>query len=128
MFFSEEKNQKTFVHAPAESWRTTPEARDCTKKIKVFFLRFPKNPVFFLRRGAPLILLGSMRKAGFLKADDLRVLEELARDGLAEHRLARRANALILLDRGMSCIEVAQVLLLDDDTIRRGGELFGTEG
>jgi hypothetical protein len=32
-------------------------------------------------------------------------LTELARDGLAEHRLARRANALVLLDRGMSCEE-----------------------
>jgi hypothetical protein len=43
-----------------------------------------------------------MHKAGFLKAEELRVLEELAGDGLAEHRLARRANALSLLDRGMS--------------------------
>jgi len=42
-----------------------------------------------------------MRKSGFLSAEALVVLQELARDGLAEHRLARRANALILLDRGI---------------------------
>ena len=30
----------------------------------------------------------------------------------------RRANALVLLDDGMSCEAIAKVLLLDDDTIR----------
>jgi hypothetical protein len=40
----------------------------------------------------------------------------LARDGLAEHRVARRANAIILLDQGWSCERVAEALLLDDDT------------
>jgi transposase len=69
-----------------------------------------------------------MKGGGFLTVADRKVLLELARDGLAEHRLARRANALILLDRGMSCAEVARVLLLDDDTIRRWRELFGQDG
>ena len=69
-----------------------------------------------------------MRKAGFLKAEELRVLEELARDGLAEHRLARRANALILLDRGMSYRQVGVVLLLDDETVRGWRQLFEAEG
>lgn len=69
-----------------------------------------------------------MRRGGFLSAEDRQVLLELARDGLAEHRLARRANALILLDRGMSCAEVARVLLLDDDTIRSWRDLFTSDG
>jgi hypothetical protein len=42
----------------------------------------------------------------------------LARDGSAAHRLARRANAVLLLDRGWSCAEVAEALLIDDDTVR----------
>ena len=42
----------------------------------------------------------------------------LARDGLAEHRIARRANAIVLLDIGWSCAKVASALLLDDDTVR----------
>jgi transposase len=46
-------------------------------------------------------------------------LVELARDGSATHRLARRPSALVLLDDGMNCEQVAKVLLLDDDTIRR---------
>src|SRR3954453_10613971 len=43
-------------------------------------------------------------------------------------RLARRANALVLLDRGMSCEDVGRVLLIDDDTIRTWHRLFEEDG
>lgn len=69
-----------------------------------------------------------MDKRCFLTAEDRQVLEELARNGLAEHRLARRANALILLDRGMSYHQVATVLLLDDETVRGWRQLFENDG
>ena len=59
-----------------------------------------------------------MIRGGFLSADQRRALVALARDGLAEHRLARRANAIVLLDKGWSCARVAGALLLDDDTVR----------
>ena len=36
----------------------------------------------------------------------------------AYHGVARRANALSLLDDGMSCAQIAKVLFLDDDTVR----------
>ncbi len=55
-------------------------------------------------------------------------MTELARDGLAAHRLARRANALVLLDQGMSPQRVAKVLLLDDDTIREWRRTFEQDG
>ena len=45
--------------------------------------------------------------------------------------MTRRANALVLLDDGWSCREVAKALLLDDDTIRGWRKLFeqgGIEG
>ena len=42
--------------------------------------------------------------------------------------MTRRANALVLLDKGMSCQEVAEVLLFDDDTIRGWYELFEQSG
>jgi transposase len=78
-------------------------------------------------------------RGGFLSAEDRRALSGLARDGLAEHRVARRANAIVLLDQGWSCERVAAALLLDDDTVRnwhrafeRGGvselKSFGHEG
>ena len=39
-----------------------------------------------------------MIRRGFLDAESRKDLTELARDGSAAHRLARRANALVLLD------------------------------
>jgi transposase len=54
----------------------------------------------------------------FLSAADRSDLMKIAKDGLEEHRIARRANALVLLDRGMKFEEVARVLLVDDSTIR----------
>ena len=50
------------------------------------------------------------------------------RDGLAEHRLARRANAILLLDDGLSCERVAKVLYLDDDTVRSWRTLYDERG
>ncbi len=72
--------------------------------------------------------LGAMIRGGFLTAEERQDLTELARDGLAEHRLARRANALVLLDDGMSCEEIGRVLLLDDDTIRTWYRLYEEDG
>jgi len=64
----------------------------------------------------------------FLDAESRRDLIELAQDGSAAHRLARRANALVLLDKGMSYAAVAKVLLLDDDTIRTWRLLYEENG
>ena len=57
-----------------------------------------------------------MIRSGFLDSESRRDLIDLARDGSIAHRLGRRANALVLLDGGMSCAAVAKVLFLDDDT------------
>src|SRR5918994_4201896 len=67
-----------------------------------------------------------MIRGGFLTSEEQQDL--LARDGTVEHRLARRANALVLLDRGMSCEDVGRVLLIDDDTIRTWHRLFEEDG
>lgn len=69
-----------------------------------------------------------MIRRGFLDSESRRDLIELARDGSAAHRLARRANALVLLDKGMSCQSVADVLLLDNDTIRTWYQLYQEDG
>jgi hypothetical protein len=65
-----------------------------------------------------------MIRAGFLDPESRKDLTELARDGSAAHRLARRANALLLLDDGMSCEATAKVLYLDDDTVRTWHRLY----
>jgi transposase len=69
-----------------------------------------------------------MIRGGFLSAEDRRTLIALARDGSAASRLTRRANALVLLDDGWSCQEVADALLLNDDTIRNWHKLFEQRG
>ena len=69
-----------------------------------------------------------MIAAGFLDPETRRDLIELTRDGAVAHRLARRANALLLLDDGMSCEAIAKVLFLDDDTIRTWHRLYQDEG
>jgi len=69
-----------------------------------------------------------MVRAGFLSREERGALTDLARDGSITHRLARRANALVLLDDGMSCEQVGKVLLLDDDTIRRWHGAFAEGG
>jgi transposase len=68
-----------------------------------------------------------MIRSGFLSPVDRADLIALAKDGSATHRLARRANALVLLDAGYSFVKVAEVLLLDDGTIRAWHKMF-TEG
>jgi len=65
-----------------------------------------------------------MIRAEFLSTAERAELIALARNGLVENRLARRANALVLLDRGMSCSDVGAVLLLDDDTVRTWFRLY----
>jgi transposase len=69
-----------------------------------------------------------MIRGGFLSEEDRKALIALARDGSSLGRVTRRANALVLLDDGMSCQQVARVLLFDDDTIRGWYELFEQSG
>src|SRR3954452_20614911 len=69
-----------------------------------------------------------MIRGGFLTSEERQDLTELARDGTVEHRLARRATALVLLDRGMSCEDVGRGLLIDDATIPTWHRLFEEDG
>jgi Winged helix-turn helix len=69
-----------------------------------------------------------MIQSGFLSEEDRNALTALARDGSSPCRVSRRANALVLLDKGWSCQQVADALLLDDDTIRGWRKLFEQRG
>src|SRR5262249_34709019 len=68
-----------------------------------------------------------MIRANFLSEEDRNELIALARNGSIASRVTRRANALVLLDEGLSCQEVAHVLLYDD-TIRAWRKLFEQRG
>ncbi len=69
-----------------------------------------------------------MIRPGFLDEATRKELTALVRDGKAESRVTRRANALLLLDDGWSCERVAQALYMDDDTIRYWHELYQEKG
>ena len=70
--------------------------------------------------GGALDSAGGMIRGGFLSPDQRAELLALLRDGHTEQRLARRANALLLLDDGWSCEKVAKALYLDDDKSEAG--------
>lgn len=69
-----------------------------------------------------------MIRGGFLSKHDRGHLEALVRRPNERHGIARRANALLLLDDGMSCETVARVLYLDDDTVRSWHSRFVAGG
>ena len=82
----------------------------------VGFIAIPRlcgNPEKSLANGGWGDSASAMIRPGFVDSESRRDLIELARDGSAEHRLARRANALWLLDQGMSCQSIAEGLFLD---------------
>ena len=59
-----------------------------------------------------------MIRPGFLSPSERRELEACTRSHREDHGIARRANAILLLDDGKSCQAIAEFLYLDDDTIR----------
>jgi hypothetical protein len=71
--------------------------------------------------------MSRMIRRGFLSEEDRKKLTALARDGSVASPLTRRANALVLLDAGWSCQEIACVVV-DDDTIRDWFKLFEQVG
>jgi len=57
-------------------------------------------------------------RPNFLSADQRASLERMVRRTSEPHGAARRANAMLLLDDGLSCEAIAKVLYIDDDTVR----------
>lgn len=54
----------------------------------------------------------------FLSPEQRAELERIMRRSSEDHGVARRANAILLLDDGWSCTQTGKALYLDDDTIR----------
>ena len=80
-----------------------------------------------------------MIRGNFLSSEQRAHLVAVVRRPSEKHGVGRRANAILLLDDGWTCEEVARALYLDDDTVRgwhgrfhRGGVLalavFGWKG
>jgi transposase len=69
-----------------------------------------------------------MIRPSFLSSAERRELEACVRRQREDHGIARRANAILLLDDGESCTQIAKFLYLDDDTIRGWYEAYRRDG
>ncbi len=69
-----------------------------------------------------------MIRPGFLSSDERLELEACTRSQREDHGIARRANAILLLDDGKSCHVIAEFLYLDDDTIRGWYKIYRESG
>ncbi|MDG1377643.1 MAG: helix-turn-helix domain-containing protein, partial [Yoonia sp.] len=65
---------------------------------------------------------------GFLSAAERLEREACVRRQREDHCIARRANAILLLDDGGSCAQIAKFLYLDDDTIRGWYKTYWQDG
>ena len=59
-----------------------------------------------------------MIRPGFLSPTKRLELEACVRSQREDHGIALHANAILLLDDGENCVQIAKFLYLDDDTIR----------
>ena len=59
-----------------------------------------------------------MIRPGFLSTSERQDLFACVHSHREDHGVARRANAILLLDDGESCTQIAKFLYWDDDTIR----------
>lgn len=69
-----------------------------------------------------------INRSNFLSLEDRGELLACMYRQRKDHGVARRANALLLLDDGKSCLEIAQVLYLDDDTVRGWHKQYVAKG
>src|ERR1019366_10633771 len=65
---------------------------------------------------------------GFLTEQKRTDLKAILKRGSTKQRFARRVHAILLLDKGWSCADVAEALFLDDDTVRGFYKSYMGEG
>jgi hypothetical protein len=92
------------------------------------YIPSPLTPEHFIDVSARIDSVLGMIRPNFLSADDRLELERCVRRHCEDHGIARRANAILLLDRGKSCAQIAAFLYLDDDTIRGRHKAFIERG
>ena len=69
-----------------------------------------------------------MIRPAFLSSTERLELEVSVRSQREDHGGARRVNAILLLDDGISCQVIAEFLHLDDDTIRSWHKTYRESG
>src|SRR2546429_7905649 len=82
----------------------------------------------WLTPGARWIRVWLMIRPGFLSAAERGALIAVARDGLVEHRVARRADAIVFFNDGWDCEGGGAGLFFGGGTGREGVGGFPREG
>ena len=77
---------------------------------------------------SPSFLFPSFLFPSFLFPTARLELERCVRCQREDHGVARRANSILLLNKGKSCAAIAEYLYLDDDTIRRWYKTYVRDG
>ena len=117
------------AHRNPTAWLTMQSAANSSPHQIPCYTSTQRRPEkLWLTLGASWIRVWWMIRPGFLSAAERGALIVVARDGLVEHRVARRANAIVLLNDGWNCEEVGSALLLDDDTVREWFGVYQRQG
>jgi transposase len=69
-----------------------------------------------------------MKSTNILTEEQRSRFLKIAKSTKEPHGIARKANALILLDRGMNAHDISICLLIDEDTVRKWKDLFVKNG
>jgi IS1 family transposase len=69
-----------------------------------------------------------MIRVYFSSSEERLELDACVRSQREDHGIARRANAIVLLDDGESCAQIGKFLYLDDDTIRGWFKTYQAQG
>ena len=86
--------------------------------VNYVYTRSPSSPDFCIDELSEWDSVVCMIRPNFLTTADRLELLSCVKCQREDHGVARRANALLLLDTGMSCSQIEKVLFLDDDTVR----------
>jgi hypothetical protein len=93
------------------------------------YTQIPAEPEFDdLAAGFGTFQMMPIIRPRFLSSADRIALEACVRRQREDHGIARRANAILLLDDGESCARIAKFLYLDDDTIRGWYKSYRQDG
>ena len=101
-----------------------PSAAVSSPGWKIAILRFRQQAKKALATATGSDSAGGMIRGGFLDPGTRQELITLVRDGKAEMRLGRRANALLLLNDGLSWLQ-RQTMRVDRCATRRAEEVGG---
>ncbi len=101
---------------------------EAKKRLQIMYTQSHGESEFRVDRVQFCDSTACMMRPGFLSTDERHDLEACVRRQREDHGVARRANAILLLDDGESYPRISKLLYLDDDTIRSWYKTYRQDG